>query len=203
MADAPITIRSYRRIFHVDRRLYRIQDWTIPVPGGVPLLAVAYFAATLIAVLIAGALPGLEQLVGLLNPPLRYVVLPLAVAVLGTQIAPDGRKAHRFAADWLALRARRRRRSAGRAIALEDEPHEWQATLAVGPDGQGAQLTPGRVVGPATVHFATDVEVTQPRRGRGAVRVRAPRPASRRRARTHLDDLVDLADGQRLEITPR
>jgi len=203
MVDEPITIRSYRRIFHVDRRLYRIQDWTIPVPGGVPLLAVAYFAATLVAVLIAGGLPGLEQLLGLLSPPLRYVVLPLAVAVLGTQIAPDGRRAHRFAADWLALHVRRRRRSAGRPIALEDEPHEWQAILPVGRDAHGPQLMPGRVTGPATVLFADDVEVTQPRRARGAVRARPAGRGTGRGQRTRLDDVVDLSDGQHLEITPR
>ena len=66
--------------------------------------------------------PGSASWSGVLSPPLRYVVVPLAVAVLGTQAAPDGRAAHRFALDWLRLRLRARRRSAGRVVPLEGEP---------------------------------------------------------------------------------
>lgn len=202
MADEPTIIRSYRRIFHVDRRLYKIQEWTIPVPGGIPLLAVGYFAVTLLAVLIIGVIPGLGELMALLSPPLRYVVLPLAVAVLGTQVAPDGRKAHRFAGGWLALRVRRRRRSAGRAVALDQEPHPWQATLAVARDAHGPQLRAARISGPAIVRFSDDVEVTRPRR-HGPLRVRPLRPTARRPARVTIEDCVELDGDQRLEVRPR
>src|SRR5919109_1037973 len=109
-----VVIRSYRRVFEVDRRIYRVDRWALPVPGGVPLRAVGYFAATVLAVVILDGLPLTGELLAMLSPPLRYVVLPLAVAVLGTQAAPDGRTAHRFAADWLRLRGRARRRCAGR-----------------------------------------------------------------------------------------
>src|SRR3954468_12945060 len=125
MADRA-TIRSYRRVFEVDRRIYRVDRWALPVPGGVPLRAVGYFAAAVLAVVILGGLPATAELVGMLSPPLRYVVLPLAVAVLGTQAAPDGRTAHRFAWDWLRLRLRARRRCSGRAAALEGEPIAWE-----------------------------------------------------------------------------
>ena len=111
-----VVIRSYRRVFEVDRRIYRVDRWALPVPGGVPLRAVGYFAATVLAVVVLGALPGTGELVTILSPPLRYVVLPLAIAVLATQAAPDGRSAHRFAADWLRFRVRARRRSAGRVV---------------------------------------------------------------------------------------
>lgn len=53
---------------------------------------------------------------GLLDWPLRLVVVPVAVATLATQAAPDGRRADRFAASWLALRLAPRRRSLGRAL---------------------------------------------------------------------------------------
>jgi hypothetical protein len=92
-----MVIRSYRRVFEVDRRIYRVDRGALPVPGGVPLRAVGYLAATLLAVIIAGALPATGELVGVLSAPIRFVVVPLAVAVLGTQAAPDGRTAHRFA----------------------------------------------------------------------------------------------------------
>src|SRR5689334_19546995 len=94
-----LVIRSYRRVFEVDRRIYRVDRWALPVPGGVPLRGLGYFVATILVLLGVGRLPVVGDLVGALSPPLRLVVLPLAVAVLGTQAAPDGRSAHRFAWD--------------------------------------------------------------------------------------------------------
>src|SRR3954454_6459349 len=124
MADR-VMIRSYRRVFEVDRRIYRVDRWSLPVPGGVPLRAVGYFTATVLLMVLLGGL------VAFLSPPLRFVVVPLAVAVFGTQVAPDGRSAHRFAWDWLGFRLRARRRSAGRVVGLEDEPVHWHGELAV------------------------------------------------------------------------
>ena len=43
-----MVIRSYRRVFEVDRRIYRVDRWALPVPGGVPLRAVGYFMGTLL-----------------------------------------------------------------------------------------------------------------------------------------------------------
>ena len=54
MAERRVIIRSYRRVFEVDRRIYRVDRWALPVPGGVPLRAVGYFAATVLAVVILG-----------------------------------------------------------------------------------------------------------------------------------------------------
>src|SRR4051794_30360078 len=152
-----MVIRSYRRVFEVDRRIYRVDRWALPVPGGVPLRAVGYFVASLLGVLAAGALPLVGEAVAVVSAPLRFVVVPLAVAVLGTQVAPDGRAAHRFAWDWLRLRLRARRRCGGRVVPLEHEPVVWQGGLAVRWDGDGAQLRRGRVRGPARVTFNVPV----------------------------------------------
>lgn len=150
-----MVIRSYRRVFQVDRRIYRVDRWALPVPGGVPLRAVGYFIAALLLVLLLGRVPGFTEI----SAPIRFVVLPLAVAVLGTQAAPDGRVAHRFALDWVRLRWRARRRSAGRPMALEGEPIPWHGELPVRWDGDGAQLHAGRVRGPARITFGVPVEV--------------------------------------------
>jgi TcpE family len=158
-----VVIRSYRRVFQVDRRIYRVDRWALPVPGGVPLRAVGYFLGALLAVLALGRVPGFAHI----SPPLRFVVIPLAVAVLGTQAAPDGRVAHRFALDWLRLRWRSRRRSAGRTMALEGEPIPWHGDLAVRWDGDGPQLHAGRVRGPARITFRVPVELRD--RGNGLV----------------------------------
>ena len=155
-----MVIRSYRRVFEVDRRIYRVDRWALPVPGGVPLRAVGYFAVTVLALIVTGSLPGTGPLVSALSPPIRFVVVPLAVAVLGTQAAPDGRAAHRFALDWLRLRLRAHRRSCGRAIALENEPIAWDGELAVRYDSADARLHRGRVRGPARVTFAVPARLS-------------------------------------------
>ena len=51
--------------------------------------------------------PVAGELVGMLSPPLRCVVLPLAIAALASLVAPDGRSAHCFTGDWLRFRGRR------------------------------------------------------------------------------------------------
>src|SRR5215211_1790932 len=154
-----MVIRSYRRVFEVDRRIYRIDRWALPVPGGVPLRAAGYFVATLLAVILAGSLPAVGAVVAGVSAPLRFAVVPLAVAVLGTQVAPDGRVAHRFAWDWLRLRLRARRRCGGRVVALEGEPVIWHGELALRWDCDGAQLRRGRVCGPVRVTFNVPVQL--------------------------------------------
>jgi TcpE family len=160
-----LMIRSYRRVFEVDRRIYRVDRWALPVPGGVPLRGVAYFVAALGLVLVLGRLPGFSELLGAVSAPLRFVVGPLAVAVLATQATPDGRAAHRFARSWLGVRWRARRRSAGRRVPCEGEPVAWSGRLAVRWDAHAARLIRGIASGPARVVFARPVRLVH-RRGR-------------------------------------
>ena len=185
-----LIVRSYRRVFRIDRRIYRVDRWVLPIPGGVPLRGVCYFAAALGLVLLAGTLPALELLVGALSPPLRYVVVPLAVAVLAMQASPDGRPAHRFAADWLRLRLRSRRQSAGRRVPVEGEPVPWAGSVATVWDQQGPKLQPARVRGPVRVTFAAPVELDH---GRG-------RLIARTRADGRRGDAVVLGAGELLEV---
>jgi hypothetical protein len=129
VAGERFIVRSYRRVFEVDRRLYRVDRWALPVPGGVPLRGLGYFALALLAVVLLGALPLVGGLLDGLGAPLRYVILPLGVAVLGTHAAPDGRPAHRFALAWLRLKVRSGRRCAGRRVPRERQPVAWHGTL--------------------------------------------------------------------------
>jgi TcpE family len=187
-----LIIRSYRRVFQVDRRIYRVDRWALPVPGGVPLRGVGYFAATLVVLVVCGSLPGVGALVGALSPPLRYVVLPLAVAVAGTQAAPDGRSAHRFAWDWLRFCLRARRRCAGRMVPLEGEPVTWDRGLGVCWDGHGAALHRARVHGPARVTFGVPVELA----------VRRGRLVARRGSHEAAPQAVVLGGREILEVRP-
>jgi hypothetical protein len=188
MARDRLLIRSYRRVFEVDRRIYRIDRWALPVPGGVPLRAVCYFVATLVLAILLSVLPVTSELIGAISAPLRYVILPLGVAVLGSQAAPDGRAAHRFAAAWFGLKLRSRRRSVGRVMPLEDEPVLWHGDLGVTWDEHGTRLVRGRVTGPARITFNVPLHL------RGLL----ARPA----ADGPCGDAVVLCPGERLEVRP-
>lgn len=188
MARDRLLIRSYRRVFEVDRRIYRVDRWALPVPGGIPLRAVGYFAATLITAIVLSVLPVTGEAVSVISAPLRYVVIPLAVAVLGSQAAPDGRAAHRFAADWIRLRLRARRRSAGRVIPPEEEPVLWHGDLGVTWDQHGTRMSRARVTGPARITFNVPIRM------RGLdVREASDGPRG---------DAVVLCPGERLEVRP-
>jgi hypothetical protein len=189
--DEPLTVRSYRRVFRVDRRIYRVDRWALPVPGGVPLLAVGYFAAALLVIVLAGELPVLGDVVGVVSPPLRFVVAPLAIAVLGMQAAPDGRVAHRFAWDWLRFRLRSKRRCAGRTVRLEGEPRLVGGVLATTWDVHAPELHRGRVTGPARVTFTGPVRLFAGRRG---VSARPGRPRD-------VPGPVVLGVGERIEVS--
>jgi hypothetical protein len=153
--------------------------------------------AVLAAVLTAGAVEVAGWVLLQLDWPMRLVVVPGAVATLGTQATPDGRRAHRFALSWLALRVAPRRLSLGRPLshtAGEKERLGWM--LWVAPDQHSARLIPGRVTGPAEISFRGPVEV----RGRGSkltVRQLGWRP---RRGR--IVHSLALTERDRMEVRP-
>lgn len=141
--------------------------------GGRPA-ALAGAGAALGAAWFAGAL------LGLLDWPLRLVVLPFAVATLATQATPDGRKADRFALSWLALRLAPARRSLGRVLPRPGTTRMAAARLWVGGDESAPRLRAARIRGAGTLAFTETVLVR--RAGRQGERLRV-RPAAGRRPR--------------------
>jgi hypothetical protein len=76
-------------------------------------------------------------ILGLLDWPLRLVVIPVAVATLATQATPDGRRADRFALSWLGIHLAPLRRSLGRALPASGRAHLLGGEFWVSPDGAG------------------------------------------------------------------
>jgi hypothetical protein len=140
-------------------------------------------------------------LLGLLDWPLRLVVVPVAVATLATQATPDGRRADRFALSWLALRLAPRRRSLGRGMPPRGVPRLHTAALWVAPDEHGPRLRRARLRGPSVAAFAAEVRV-----GRGGFRPRRliARPARRRRSRRGelTTERLVVGQGELLEVRP-
>lgn len=86
-------------------------------------------AAAAIACWVAAWLGGF--ILGALDWPLRLIVIPACSATLATQASPDGRRADRFAASWIALRLAPRRRSLGRPVPLAGCPRRSGGELWV------------------------------------------------------------------------
>jgi len=159
-------------------------------------------AAAACAALLAVAAAWVAGLVlGLLDWPLRLVVLPFALATLATQATPDGRAADRFALSWLALRLAPARRSLGRGLPSLGSSPRACARLWVAPDETAPALRAGRIEGSGTVTFAAPVSV---RRSRGGGRRLRVRPAAGNGARPGARSATRLAigTGEAAEIQP-
>ncbi len=134
---------------------------------------------------------------GLLGWPLRLVLVPVWVATLATQATPDGRRAERFAASWLALRLVPRRRSLGRALPA-DGTQSLGGEMWVAPDARGP-LRRAHVEGPAVVHLNRPLAVRRVWSRRR--RLRAGRPGRLTPGR-RLASRVELDPGETLEVRP-
>jgi len=149
--------------------------------------------ATLAATWIGGVL------LGLLDWPLRLIVLPAAVATLATQATPDGRRADRFAISWLAAHLAPARRSLSRALPAAGRGHLLGGEVWVAPDERSPRLGRGRVRGPAIVFFTEAVGVRGSGRRRRQVAQAPGRQARRGEVATRR---LALGEGEVLEVRP-
>lgn len=155
-------------------------------------MAVIFGAAVLAGTQVLGLL------LGVIDWPLRLVVLPAAVATLAGQATPDGRPAHRYVRSWVAWRLRPGRRSLGRPLPPAGARRLVDGAIWAAPDHHGATLRRGWVSGPATVLFRDPMAVVSRRTLGRAHRIARPvtdeRPAAA--------EEMALAFGERLEVRP-
>lgn len=178
--------RPERRIYQVEGRTLPVPGgiplrW-LAYATGTLLAVLALGSGSTAVVLLAGAIAALAGLgaggrtgaalaagaaiavtyiggwaLGLLDWPLRLVVIPVAVATLATQATPDGRRADRFALSWLAIRLAPLRRSLGRALPAAGRGHRLGGELWVAADERSPGLRCARVRGPAIVFLSASV----------------------------------------------
>jgi hypothetical protein len=151
MTDSSETlqIRSFRVCFDLERRIHKIDQWRVPLPYGLPLRSLAYFGVMVVVVLVLGNLPITGQLLGVLHPALRYLVLPAGAAYALTQWRIDGRLPHAAGRAWLRMRLEPTRVAGFRAAEGLGRVELGPVTLA--PDERSARLRRGVVEGPARV----------------------------------------------------
>ena len=115
--DDRIEVRSYRNVFALERRIYRVEGVRLN-PGGIPIRGVVYFVTLLAGLLALGDLPVTGWLRALLPWYARDLALPAGAAALPALVRVEGRTCHlaghallRFA---LSPRQLRGLRAAGR-----------------------------------------------------------------------------------------
>jgi hypothetical protein len=88
-----IDIRSYRNVFALERRIYRVEGVRLN-PSGVPVRGVVYFLALLIALLVLAALPVTGWLLAALPWYVRDLALPAGAATVLAVLRLEGRAFH-------------------------------------------------------------------------------------------------------------
>jgi hypothetical protein len=158
-------IRSYRRVFDLERRIYRVDRLRLN-PGGVPVRGIVYFLAILAVLLVVGHLPVLGALARALPWYLSDLALPAASAATLTVIRIEGRPFHQAAhalvrrrgdSHWLAGAEGGRW---SRRVVAGGRWHMGEITML--PDGSDGRLRRLRYTGPGAVL----VTVAHERRGK-------------------------------------
>lgn len=151
-----IEIRSYRRVFDLERRIYSVDRLRLN-PGGVPVRGVLYFLALLAAGLIVASLPLLGALAGALPWYLRDIALPGAVATVLSAIRVEGRTFHLAAQALMRYWTGPRRLTRGcrcRAVGELWCPQE----IVMLPDGSDSRMRRLRYTGPGAVLVSVEHE---------------------------------------------
>jgi hypothetical protein len=192
-----VDVRSYRRVFVLERRIYRVDRLRLN-PSGVPLRGVVYFLALAAATSLTARLPGAGAIVGALPWYVRDLALPGVIAALLAVVQIDGRPFHLAARAVVRFRARPRTHArvcfgGGRAGVWLPPP------LLMIPDGSEPRIRRFRYTGPGVARLPA----AHQRHARGALaRVVSRehvivRAGTRAAARTS-GDLIVLGEGARL-----
>jgi hypothetical protein len=196
-----IEIRSYRSVFDLERRIYRIDRLRLN-PGGIPVRGVVYLIAIVLATLLAARLPLLGAVAGALPWYVRDLALPAAAAALLTVVRIEGRPFH-LAAGALLRHATGPRRLAGARPCLEPGRRWYPPDIAILPDGSDSRLRRLRYSGPGAVlvtvaheraEYGRGPSIVPGRRARLVVRALPGRRALRR------GQAIALPSGTRLDV---
>jgi hypothetical protein len=148
-----IEIRSYRAVFDLERRIYRVDQLRLN-PGGIPVRGVVYFLAILLAMLIAGSLPLVGTAIGALPWYLCDLALPVASATVLSVIRIEGRPFHLAAYALLRYRVGSRRFAGVRPCGGPGECWRPEEILLL-PDGSDGAMRRLRYTGPGAVLVRT------------------------------------------------
>jgi hypothetical protein len=91
--SSQLEIRSFRSVFALERRIYRIDTLRLN-PSGIPLRGIGYAVVLILVALVAGAVPPTSLLDGVIPWYLRDAVMPLGLAAVLGALRLEGRPFH-------------------------------------------------------------------------------------------------------------
>jgi hypothetical protein len=196
-----IEIRSYRAVFDLERRIYRVDQLRLN-PGGIPVRGVVYFLAILLVTLLAGSLPLAGAAIGALPWYLRDLALPIASATVLSVIRIEGRPFHLSAYALLRYRVASRRpigdRPAGVRLRGATDARWRPEEILMLPDGSDGGMRRLRYTGPGAVLITTAHERIERRGPLGSTRL-ALRELPEERAPAQAQ-VIALTRGIRLRV---
>ena len=160
-----LEVQSFRVVFALERRIHRIDRWRLPLPYGVPVRALGYGAAVLVAIVAVYRLPVTGALLGILPAPIRFVLLPGFAAFALDRARVDGRPAHNYLIALLRHRLRPRHLAALRPARAPGHEDRFVDEIPFVPDEYAPTYRSARVRGPIELKLAYPVSGTH-RRGR-------------------------------------
>ncbi|HEV2975696.1 MAG TPA: hypothetical protein VGX69_12010 [Solirubrobacteraceae bacterium] len=146
-------IRSYRRVFELERRIYRVDRVRLN-PNGVPVRGVVYFLALLAVVIVGARLPVASLAARSIPWYARDVVLPGALAALVAIVRVDGRPFHIAAHALVRFRLRPRQSVRLRPRRKRDDSRWTPPSILMIPDGSEGRMRRFRYTGPGAVRVA-------------------------------------------------
>ncbi len=200
-----IEIRSYRAVFDLERRIYRVDELRLN-PGGIPVRGVVYSLAILLGMLIAGSLPLVGAAIGALPWYLRDLALPVASATVLSVIRIEGRPFHQAAYALLRYGAGPRRligdQPAGARPCGAPGERWYPREILLLPDGSDGAMRRLRYTGPGAVLVTAAHERLD--QGRGPWRLRRSRSLTVRElpggGALGSGQVIALAPGARLDV---
>jgi hypothetical protein len=150
-------VRSYRRVFDLERRIYRVDRLRLN-PAGIPVRGIVYFVVILGLALLIARLPLLALVANGLPWYLRDIALPAGCAALLSVIRIEGRPFHLAAQALFRHRAGWRRlsglRPCGPSSCAFPGARWLPGRIVMLPDGSEGRMRRLRYTGPGAVLVA-------------------------------------------------
>jgi hypothetical protein len=148
VVNEQLEIRSFRAVFALERRIYRIDTLRLN-PGGVPLRGIGYAVALVLLALAAGSVPPTSFPNAVIPWYVRDVAAPLCTAVVLATLRIDGRPFHIAVGSLCGFMLGARRLH---SLAPASRQKRWApADVLLIPDGSEASLRSMRFRGPGAV----------------------------------------------------
>jgi hypothetical protein len=192
-------VRSYGLVFKIERKLFKIDRWRLPLPGGLELRAIVYGAAILFGTLIASRLPVIGLALGLLPGPLHWGLIPGGLTFILLKLQIEGRAPHRVLASMISWYFSKRLivscGTADRPVALAPIQTIW-----ITPDWRSPRYRPARIHGPTLLvcRYPIEARMALNRRGERVGDLRLTNPHYGRLA--HGRNTFDIPAGRRVVL---